>query len=324
MVTVGHAIVDVLVPTDDAVVAGLGLTKGTMTLVDDERSEQIYEALGAGTTASGGSAANTAVGLAALGRATTFVGKVRDDALGAVFTDDIRAAGVSFDVPAGHDGPGTGRCMIMVTPDSERTMCTNLGIGDLLGTDDIDPTLVAAAQVVYVEGYLCGLESTEATVEAILAAASRAGTTVALSLSDPFWVQLHGDAMVKLLDRVDILFANEDEARGLVGTDDVDEAVATLAARCATVVVTRGAAGSVVASGGATISVPAAEVSRVVDTTGAGDSFAAGFLHGFVRGADPERCARLGGVVAAEVIGHLGARPLVSLTGLAASAGLTF
>ncbi|MDQ6782279.1 MAG: adenosine kinase [Actinomycetota bacterium] len=322
IVTVGHAIVDVLAPSDDDLVSGFGLTKGTMTLVDDDRAEQIYGALGAATTASGGSAANTAVCLASLGTAAAFMGKVRDDDLGQVFTDDIRSAGVDYEVPPGHEGPGTGRCLIMVTSDAEKTMCTSLGIGDLLPPEDIDADTVAAARVVYVEGYLCGLDSTDATVERIVSAAHEADTLVALSLSDPFWVQLHGDVLRALLPRVDVLFANEDEACGLVGTDDVNEAVAKLAEQCSTVVVTLGAKGSTVATGGATVSVPAETVARVVDSTGAGDSFAAGFLHAMVRGADPGACARLGGLVAAEVVSHIGARPLVSLSGLATTAGL--
>ncbi|MDQ6837641.1 MAG: adenosine kinase [Actinomycetota bacterium] len=323
IVTVGHAIVDVLAQSDDEVVSGFGLTKGTMTLVDDERAEQIYGALGAATTASGGSAANTSVCLASLGTATAFVGKVRDDDLGRVFTDDIRSAGVDYRVPPGNDGPGTGRCLIMVTPDAEKTMCTSLGIGDYLPPEDVDADTIAAARVVYVEGYLCGLDSTDATVERIVAAAHDADTLVALSLSDPFWVQLHGDVLRALLPGVDVLFANEDEARGLAGTDDVDIAVAQLAEQCATVVVTLGARGSMVATGAGTVSVPAEAVARVVDSTGAGDSFAAGFLHAMVRGAAPETCARLGGLVAAEVVSHLGARPQVPLAGLAASAGLS-
>lgn len=324
IVTVGHAIVDVLAPSDEELVSGFGLTKGTMTLVDDERAEQIYAALGAGTTASGGSAANTAVGLASLGTATAFVGKVRDDHLGQVFTDDIRAAGVNYDVAPGNEGPGTGRCMIMVTPDAEKTMCTSLGIGGLLGPDDIDTALVAAAKVVYFEGYLCGLDSTDDTVERVISTAESANTLVALSLSDPFWVQFKGDALRALLPRIDIVFANEDEAKGLTGVDDVDAAVKTLSQRCATAVVTLGSKGSMVATSAGTVVVPAEGVSRVIDTTGAGDSFAAGFLHGMVRGADPEACARLGSVVAAEVVSHLGARPLVSLAILAEAAGLSF
>ncbi len=321
-VTVGHAIVDVLAPTADADVAALGFEKGTMTLVDDETSARIYGSLGPTTPVSGGSAANTAVGLASLGASTAFVGKVRDDALGDVFARDIRAAGVGFDVPAGTSGPGTGSSMIMVTPDAEKTMCTSLGIGDLLGPDDIDTDLVAAARVVYIEGYLCGLEHTDATVELTFEAAGRAGTAVALSLSDPFWVQLHGDEMGRLLDRVQILFANEQEACLLTATDDAERAVRSLAARCETVVVTRGASGSVVSAHGGYVEMPAEPVDRVVDTTGAGDLYAAGYLYGWLLGAPPEVAARLGSLASAEVISHLGARPQVSLRTLAARAGL--
>lgn len=322
VVTVGHSIVDVLASVDDDLVSGFGLTKGTMTLVDDHRAEQIFTALGVVTTASGGAAANTAVGLASLGTSTAFIGKVRDDHLGQVFTDDIRAAGVNYDVKAGTEGPGTGRCVIMVTPDAEKTMCTSLGIGDLLRPDDVDVATIAGARVVYLEGYLVGLDSTDDTVERTVAAARQADTRVALSLSDPFWVQLHGDDLRTLLDRVDIIFANEDEARGLTQLDDVDQAVRSLSERCSTVVVTLGAKGCMVATADGTIMVPAEVVTRVVDTTGAGDSFAAGFLHAMVRGADAEVCARLGGVVAAEVVSHLGARPLVSLARVAEAAGL--
>jgi sugar/nucleoside kinase (ribokinase family) len=250
VVTVGHAIVDVLAPTADESVAALGLAKGTMTLVDDPAAQRIYNSLGPSTPVSGGSAANTAVGLASLGASAAFVGKVRDDELGDVFAGDIRAAGVAFDVPAGRDGPGTGRCMIMVTPDAEKTMCTSLGIGDLLAPGDIDVDLVAGARVVYLEGYLCGLEHTDGTVEATFDAAARAGTAISLSLSDPLWVELHGPDMARLLDRVQILFANEQEACLLARTDDVTSALRHLSERCETVVVTRGAAGSVVSAKG--------------------------------------------------------------------------
>ena len=318
VVTMGHAIVDVLAPVEDALVAGFGLAKGTMTLVGPDRAEQIYAALGQTTTASGGSAANTAAGLASLGERAAFVGKVRDDALGDAFSRDIRAAGVDFTVPAGTDGPATGRCLVMVTPDAEKTMCTSLGIGDLLGPTDIDLGLVGSARVLYLEGYLCGQEHTDAAVGLAVGAAREAGTLVALSLSDPLWVELHGKDIAPLLERVDLLFANESEARCMARTDTVESAVEELAERCPLVVVTRGAAGSVVATGGDRFVVPAAEVRRVVDTTGAGDLFAAGYLYGAVRGWEPARSARLGAAVAAEVVSHMGARPLVPLASLVA------
>lgn len=312
--TVGHAIVDLLAPVADSVVEGFGLAKGTMTLVDAERSEVIYRSLPTTTAMSGGSAANTAVGIADLGAPVAFLGKVRDDELGEVFTRDIRAAGVGFDVPMGTSGPPTGRCMIMVTDDAEKTMCTNLGIGDFLQPGDIDAEAVAGAEVVYLEGYLCGLHSTDPTVERAVSAAQAAGTLVAMSLSDPLWVELHRSDLDPLLDRVDLLFANADEARTMVGTNSLDDAVAALAERCATVVVTCGPDGALVAAGGARTRVEATPVERVVDTTGAGDLFAAGYLYGVVNGFHPRRCARLGCLVAAEVIGHLGARPASPLT----------
>jgi sugar/nucleoside kinase (ribokinase family) len=321
VVTIGHAIVDVLAPTEDDVVASLGLTKGTMTLVDDETSERVYAALGETTPVSGGSAANTAAGLASLGSAVTFVGKVRDDELGDAFGRDIRATGVRFDVPAATAGLGTGRSLIMVTPDAEKTMCTSLGIGDLLAPGDVDVDVIGAARLVYIEGYLCGLEHTDATVELALSAAAGASTLVSLSLSDPLWVQLHGDDMARLLDRVQVLFANEQEACLLVGVDEVSAALRALAERCETVVITRGAAGSMVSDRGDYAEVGAQPIDQVIDTTGAGDLFAAGYLYAYLQGAPAAEAARLGGLASAEVISHIGARPQVSLRGLARHAG---
>jgi sugar/nucleoside kinase (ribokinase family) len=328
IVTIGHAIVDLLAPTEDAVVAGLGLAKGTMTLIDDETARRVTAALGPVTPVSGGSAANTAAGLASLGAATALGGKVRDDELGEAFARDIHAAGVGFDVPFATTGPGTGRSMVMVTPDAEKTMCTSLGVGDLLAPDDLDVALLSAARIVYIEGYLCGLEHTDATVElALVAAASgrglgaSSGPAVSLSLSDPLWVELHGKDMARLLDRVQILFANEQEACLLTGTEDVGAALRLLAERCETVVITRGPAGSVVSSAGVYVETAAEPVGQVVDTTGAGDLFAAGYLFGHLRGAPPAEAARLGGLASAEVIGHLGARPQTSLRALADLAG---
>jgi sugar/nucleoside kinase (ribokinase family) len=322
VVAVGHAIVDVLSPSDDSLVSSLGLEKGTMTLVDEEQSEKIYASLGPASEASGGSAANTAACLASLGASVRFVGRVRDDGLGRVFTHDIRAIGVHFDVPPATSGPATGRCMIMVTPDAEKTMCTNLGAGALLEPSDIDLDAVAAARVLYLEGYLCGDGHTAAAVDVAVSAARDAGTLVAFSGSDPAWVEFQGDALRALAGRADILFANEQEALGLAQTGDLDEAIRRLRRRCPTVAVTLGARGCVVASEGGTVTVPAAPVARVVDTTGAGDSFAAGFLYGVVTGKDPEVSARLGALAAGEVVSHIGARPLAHLEVLAGAAGL--
>ncbi len=328
VVTVGHAIVDVLAPVAEEMVGRFGLDKGAMTLVDDERSALIYDTVGPTTAVSGGSAANTAAGLASLGAGVAFVGRVRDDELGRIFADDIRAAGVTYDVAPASDGPGTGRCVILVTPDAERTMCTNLGAGDYLGPGDVDADMVAGAQVVYLEGFLAGLPTTDPTVAATIAAARQGGTEVALSLSDPFWVELHRDALEAVVDNVDLLFANEQEAMGLAGEADADAAGARLAQRGATVVVTCGARGAMVYRRGrdggdpTVVRVPAAPVERVVDTTGAGDLFAAGYLFGHVRGLDPEQSARLGAMAAGEVISHFGARPTVALAALAEREGL--
>lgn len=324
VVTVGHALVDVLAPVDDPAVAGLGLAKGTMTLVGPQRSEEILASLRPATAVSGGSAANTAVGVAAFGSAVGFLGKVRDDELGRLFAEDIRVAGVTFDVLPASEGPATGRSVVMVTPDGEKTMCTCLGIGDLLAPEDVDETLVAGASIVYLEGYLCGLEHTDPTIRATLDAAEAGRALVALSLSDPLWVQLHREELAALLPRVQLLFANAGEACEITGADDPDDAAAALAERCETVVVTKGGAGSVVVTSGRRVDVAAVPVAEIVDTTGAGDLFAAGYLHGHLCGAAPEEAARLGAIAAAEVIGHLGARPAHRLSDLAAAAGLAF
>jgi sugar/nucleoside kinase (ribokinase family) len=322
VVSMGHAIVDVLVPTDDSLIASLGLERGTMHLVDDEQAERIYAALGSGTEISGGSAANTAACLASFGASAEFVGKVREDQLGQVFRHDIKAAGVSYCVPPAHEGPPTGRCLVMVSPDGERTMCTNLGAAALLGPSDVPPADVSAARALYIEGYLCHPGPTAEAVEEAVAIARRSATLVALSLSDPSWVELQGDSLRRLLDRVDLLFSNEDEALLLSGQAEVDRAVNELRSSVDTVVVTRGARGALVSSEGATIEVAAEPVARVVDTTGAGDSFAAGYLYGLVRALGAEASARIGAVAAAEIISHMGARPQASLSALAAQAGL--
>jgi sugar/nucleoside kinase (ribokinase family) len=322
VVTIGHAIVDVLTATTDDFPARFGRRKGTMALVGADEADRLYEAMGPATEVSGGSAANTAAGVAALGGSAAFVGKVRDDQLGAVFTHDIRASGVEFTTPAALTGPATGRCLIMVTPDAERTMSTFLGSGDHVGAGDLDPALLGRARVVYIEGYLCGLPATDGMPARAASVAHAAGGKFALSLSDPSWVDLHGPELTALLDDVDVLFGNEAEALGVSGADDLDPAIRWLSARCEVVAITRGPDGSVVAFDGQLAAVPARPVGQVVDTTGAGDLYAAGFLFGLTHGLDPTACARLGGLAAAEVIGHLGARPQTSLAELAGRAGL--
>lgn len=322
MVAVGHAIVDVLANAGDGVLDRLGLRKATMTLVDSARAEQVEAALTPVAVASGGSAANTAAGLASLGTRAGFVGRVADDRLGRLFAADIAAAGVSFEVPRATAGPPTGRSVVLVTPDAEKTMCTDLGAGALLGAGDIDAGAIAAARIVYVEGYLCGGDHTSAALAAVVDAAAAGSTTVALSLSDPAWVQLQRVALDAMLDHAGMVFANEEEACLLSGAASAEAAVERLRARCPTVVVTCGAEGSLVAVGDQRVRVPAEQAASAVDTTGAGDLYAAGFLHGVLRGAQPSECARLGSLCAAEVVGHMGARPLVSLASLAEAAGV--
>jgi sugar/nucleoside kinase (ribokinase family) len=322
VVAIGHAIVDVLASTPDDLPGRFGREKGTMTLIDSDEADRIYGAMGPATEVSGGSAANTAAGVAGLDGTAAFIGKVRDDELGEVFTHDIRAAGVEFATSPASAGPATGRCLVMVTADAERTMSTFLGAGDHIGVDDVDEDLVSRARIAYVEGYLCGLPSTEGVLAKAADAVHRSGGRFSLSLSDPFWVELHGKELAAVLDDVDVLFGNEAEVMGICGVDNLDVAVARLAKQCAIVAVTLGAAGSRIAFDGQVADVAAYPVGQVVDTTGAGDLYAAGFLWGLTHGVDPAACARLGGLAAAEVISHLGARSQASLTGLAQKAGL--
>lgn len=322
VVCIGHAIVDAVTAASDELIASFGLTKGTMTLVDGEQAAGLYAAAGSTTEVSGGSAANTAAGLANLGVPVAFVGKVRDDQLGNAFAHDIRAAGVTYDVPPAPSGPATGRCLVLVSADAERTMTTFLGAGDLLDGDDIDPTLIGRASMVYLEGYLAGLPTGNRAIGRALAAASASGVPVSLSLSDPSWVELHRDDLDRLVDRVSLLFGNEQEVTVLRQTADLDSALATLTRRCPTVVVTRGAGGSVVAQGDNRFPVPAYRPAQVVDTNGAGDAYAAGYLYGLSRGFPPSRCAELGSVTAAEIVSHFGPRPLSFLPELIAAAGL--
>ncbi len=321
VITIGHAIVDVLAHSSDELPARFGMEKGTMTLVEEDQAKELYSALGPSVESSGGSAANTAAGIAALGGSLAFMGKVRDDDLGEVFTHDIRLAGVAFDVPPATSGPATGLCLVMVSPDAQRTMATSLGAGGYLHPDDIDANLLIEAKIVYVEGYMCGLRETEWTVSKAAAACHLKGGRFALSLSDPFWVELKAASLGALLNDVDILFGNEEEVTAMTGAE-LDRAMAELAHRCEIVVVTRGPLGSLVVANNTVIEVPARPVEAVVDTTGAGDLYAAGFLYGLTQDYEPADCAELGGLAAAEVIGHLGARPQASLSKLAAEAGL--
>ncbi len=319
MVGVGNALVDVISAQDDAFVVTHGIEKGSMTLIDTERAEALYRAMGPGIEASGGSAANTMAGLASLGGRGGFIGRVADDVLGQIFAHDITALGVEFPVAPARGGLPTGRCLIVVTPDAERSMSTYLGESNALSAADVDESLVERAAVTYLEGYLVdGSTATEAFAKAA-AVAHRADRKVAVTLSDSFCVDRFRDVFREMVrEDADIVFANADEITALFETDDVDDAIREASVSCEVVAVTRGAAGCTIASSAGAIHIPAVPVDRVVDTTGAGDLFAAGFLFGLTSGRDLETCGRLGAMAAAEVIGHVGARPETSLAQLVA------
>lgn len=319
-VGVGNAIVDVIASVPDSFIDDHALVKGAMTLVGADRSASLYDAMPSAVAASGGSAANTMAGVASFGGRAAFIGKVRDDQLGEVFIHDIRATGVAFDVAPAHQGPPTARSLIQVTPDAERTMNTFLGIAALLGPPDVDTDLVASAGITYCEGYLWDVQVAKEAIRVAVAAAGEAGRTVALALSDSYCVERHRDEWLDLIeDHVDVVFANEAEVCALHLTGDFAEALDRTAAMVRTLSVTLGARGSVVVQGSDRAEIPAARISPVVDATGAGDMYAAGFLWGMSNREPPARCAELGSLAAAEVISHVGARPQTALSQLAAS-----
>jgi sugar/nucleoside kinase (ribokinase family) len=323
VVGIGNAIVDVIAHADERFLAEQDLAKGAMTLIDAERAESLYRKIGPAIESSGGSAGNTMAGIASLGGAGGYIGKVRDDLLGEVFRHDITAIGVRFDTPAATAGPGTARCLVLVTPDGQRTMGTYLGACVELGPEDIDAALIGAAQITYLEGYLFDPPRAQQAFRAAAAVAHGAGRQVALSLSDPFCVGRHRAAFRELVaGEVDILFANEAEICSLYETDDFAAAAAAVRGHVAVAALTRSAAGSVVLAGGASHTVAAAPVPRVVDTTGAGDLYAAGFLYGLTRGLALPICGAVGSLCAAEIISHVGARPEVALSGLVEAARL--
>lgn len=322
VVAVGNALVDVLSHESDAFLAAHERVKGSMTLIDAAQAAALYEAMGPGIEISGGSAANTMVGITSFGGSAAFIGRVADDQLGAVFGHDIRSAGVHFAAPPATAGPGTGRCLVLVTPDGERTLNTFLGAAADVGPDDVDPDLVRSAQITYLEGYLWDQPAAKDAFRYAAKVAHAAGRRVALTLSDSFCVERHrADFMALVDDEVDILFANEAEICALYEVESFDDALQRVNHHCEIAALTRSAKGSVVVSGEEVHVVDAAPVpGGLVDTTGAGDLYAAGFLYGFTHGYDLGTCARLGSVAAAEVIGHLGARPEASLAALAADA----
>lgn len=315
---IGNAIVDVIAKAEDAFLAANGLIKDEMRLMDAAEAEALYAKMGPGLEMSGGSAGNTMAGIASLGGRGAFIGKVADDQLGRVYRHDIRAAGVAFDTADLTDGTPTGRCLILVTPDAHRTMSTFLGACNKLTPADIDPAVIQASQVTYMEGYLWDPPAAKEAFLKAAAIAHAAGRKVALSLSDSFCVHRHHDSFLSLVEgHVDILFANESEICALYKSD-WDGAVKAVAGHCEVAVLTRGEKGAVIQAGGRTVSVPAMPLGDVVDTTGAGDLYAAGFLFGFTNGRSLEESARLGALAAGEIIGHFGARPQRSLKELAA------
>jgi sugar/nucleoside kinase (ribokinase family) len=321
---VGNAIVDVLSPCDDAFLETQSLTPGSMQLVDEDQSAALYDAMASGVEASGGSAGNTVAGVGSFGGKAAYIGKVAPDTLGEVFTHDIRAAGVHFNTPVLKDAAGTGRCLINVTEDGQRTMCTFLGAANQLGVEDIDTALIGDSAILYLEGYLFDPAPARAAFEAAAAAAHAAGRKVAITLSDTFVVARWRAELLAFIEAsADIVLANESELGALFETEDFDAAADKLASMVEIAAVTRGAEGSVIISGDERVSVAAYPVAKVVDTTGAGDQYAAGFLLGLARGLSLEDAGKLGSLAASEVIAHWGPRPMVKLEELAQQNGLT-
>jgi sugar/nucleoside kinase (ribokinase family) len=309
VVTIGNAIVDVLAEASDAFLEERGLIKDSMRLIDEEEADALYAAMGPGIEVSGGSAANTAAGVAALGGDAAYIGRVRDDELGEVFIHDIRAQGVTFTTDCAGDGPLTARSMVLVTPDSHRTMNTYLGAAVTLSVSDVDPDLVGGSKVVYLEGYLWDAPEGPAIFARAAEIAKEAGSEVAMTLSDPFCVDRHRDAYFDFIAKsVDILFANEEEVKSLYQLASFDEAADRAAADVRVAALTRSEKGSVICRGDDRHQINA-RPAKVVDTTGAGDLYAAGFLHGYTHGASLERAGNMGSICAGEVISHLGARP---------------
>jgi sugar/nucleoside kinase (ribokinase family) len=320
VVGIGNALVDVLSNESESFLDEHGLVKGAMALIDADHARALYDAMGPGTEISGGSAANTMVGIGSLGGQAAFVGRVRDDQLGAVFAHDIRAAGVHFETAPADDGAPTGRCLIVVTPDAERTLNTFLGAASEIGPADVGAELIAGAQITYLEGYLFDQPLAKQAFRHAASLAHDSGRRVALTLSDGFCVDRHRDDFRDLVEhQIDILFANESEICSLYEVGSFDDALQHVMHHCEIAALTRSAKGSVIVSGDDVHVLDAHAVDgAVVDTTGAGDQYAAGFLFGFTHGYDLGTCGRLGGLAAAEVISHLGARPEQSLAALAA------
>jgi sugar/nucleoside kinase (ribokinase family) len=316
---IGNAIVDVLAQADDALLKEHNLPKGAMSLIDATDAERLYKLMGPGVEASGGSAANTIAGIAALGGRTAYIGKVADDQLGDVFTHDIRAVGVTYDTPRLTEGISTARCLIFVTPDAQRTMQTFLGATSQLGPEDVNMDYITSSKVLYLEGYLWDQPRAKEAMRNAAIKAQESGAKVAFTTSDAFCVDRFRDEFVELIyNHVDILFANENEILSLYQVKTFDEALQRVSGHCEIACLTRSEKGSIIVNGGEMHVIDAEKGVTVVDTTGAGDAYAAGFLYAYTRGHDLATCGKLGGVMAAEVISHYGARPEADVKALAA------
>ena len=320
VVGLGNAIVDVLAHADDTFLIANGIEKGAMTLVDEARAKELYDALGQTVQVSGGSAANTIAGVGSLGGKAAFIGKVRNDQLGTAFTHDIRSLGVAFDTPAADRGPATGRCLIVVSPDAERSMSTYLGAAQDLTPDDVDVEVISKSAITYLEGYLWDPEEQRSAMRRAIEVARKAGRKVAFTASESFVIDRHGDDFRKMIEEglIDIMFVNETELATLTGESEVEAGLAALDGKIPVLVATRSAKGAVGIANGQRAEVNAEPVEKVIDTTGAGDLFAAGFLTGHARGENLETCLRMGSICAAEIISHYGARPEVDLKALMA------
>jgi len=320
---IGNAIVDVIAPATDDFLSANALDKGAMMLIDEARGVELYGKMAAGIEASGGSAGNTIAGVASFGGRAAYLGKVAKDQLGDVFAHDMRAIGAHFDTPPLIGGPATARSLINVTPDGERTMCTYLGASTEFAADDVDPAIIEGAKIVYLEGYLFDAEAARRAFAKAAGLARGSGRMIAITLSDGFVVERHREALLGFIEsQVDLVFANDTELMAMFQTDDFNDAMAQMRGKVKIAAVTRGAAGSTIAAAGQTFDVSAYPVEKVVDTTGAGDQYAAGFMFGLAKGRPLNVCGQLGSLAASEVISHYGPRPLVNLQDLAASKGL--
>ena len=320
---IGNAIVDVIAEASDTFLNENGIARGGMTLIDEARATELYGLMPPALEASGGSCGNTIAGVASLGGRGAYFGKVRDDQLGDVFTHDIRSLGVAFETERATQGPATARCLILVTPDAQRSMSTYLGACVGLGPDDIDEEVIAASAITYMEGYLWDPEGAKQAFLKASAAAHKAGRKVSISLSDSFCVDRHRDDFLRLVrHEVDILFANESEILSLYQVEDFEEALSRARKDCRYAALTRSEAGSVIIADGEVHKIEAVRPERLLDTTGAGDLYASGVLYGIARGLDPVRLGKLGSLAASEAISHFGPRPQASLKALAGTAGL--